>query len=248
MVMNGILGLTLLLGHLAGPALAQVEVTFEAADGVTVHADRYAHEGNRSRGTILLFHQASGNAGEYGEIAPRLAAMGFEAIAIDQRLGGAMFMARNRTLAGLDAPAMFFDDALADLEAALVYARAERPGDGIIVWGSSYSAGLAIVLAAENPDAVIAALAFSPSFLSQRFDEAEAAARLTVPLFVSYATGPSERLQAKTIAGAAPAGLATLHTPEVGAHGSVTLVPAHNPRGADANWAAVVAFLDRVAP
>ena len=68
--------------HMPGPA--QTEITLTAAGGVQVFADHYAHQGPRLRGTILLFHQEGSSATEYGMIAPRLAVLGFDAIAIDQ--------------------------------------------------------------------------------------------------------------------------------------------------------------------
>ena len=154
--------LTFLVLLLASPALAQEAVTFTAADGLVIHADRLDHEGELSRGVVLLFHQAGGNAGEYGAIAPRLAGMGFDALAVDQRLGGSAWGQANRTMAGLTGPVMSFDAGAPDLAGALAYAQAIWPSEPILVWGSCYAADLVVALAADEPEAVAGVLAFSP--------------------------------------------------------------------------------------
>ena len=99
---------------------AQTEIELTAADGVAVFADAYTHEGDVLRGTIVLFHQADSNAAEYATIAPRLAALGFDALAVDQRSGGSMFMATNRTATALGRAATY-EAALPDMQAALDY-------------------------------------------------------------------------------------------------------------------------------
>ena len=57
----------------AGDVLAQQDVQIQARDGITVHGDFFAAPGD-PRGTILLFHQARSNRGEYATITPDLAA------------------------------------------------------------------------------------------------------------------------------------------------------------------------------
>lgn len=232
---------------LATPVLAQDEVTFPATDGLVVHADRYEHEGERSRGAVLLFHQLGSNAGEYHEITPRLQAQGFDALAVDQRMGGSMFGTPNRTMAGLTGPVLSFDAVLPDLQAALDYARDSWPGEPVLLWGSSYSADLVIALAVEDPEGVAGVLAFSPVDQMQEHDLLDLAGRLTVPLFITYATADDERTFASALAQRVPDGLATLDEPRAGRHGSVTLLGTFNPDGWEAEWEAVEAFLDRVA-
>lgn len=230
-------------------AVAQEEVTFPAPDGATLYADRHAREGERARGVALLFHDETGNARQYAEIVPRLTAMGFDAVAVETRIGGNMYGGTNRTLAGLATPPTFYDDSLQDVEAAVAWARQEFPDAPLLLWGSGPSADEAIVVAADNPEGIAALLAFSPLSMLMKSDEAEAASRLTMPVFVGYATVPVDELgTVSKIADAIPAELLTLPTPEIGAHGVVTLTAEHNPRGWEANWAAVEAFLNRVAP
>jgi alpha-beta hydrolase superfamily lysophospholipase len=62
-------------------------ISFAASDRVQVLADYYS-AGSKAKPLILLFHQAGSNRGEYATIGPRLAALGFNALAIDQRSGG----------------------------------------------------------------------------------------------------------------------------------------------------------------
>jgi hypothetical protein len=108
---------------------------------------------------------------------------------------------------------------------------------------------MVIVMAANDPTGIAAVLAFSPPSMLAYSDEAEAASRLTVPLFVSYGTTPTDELATVSkITDAAPPELLTFHTPEVGAHGAPTLTKSGNPKGWEANWVAVEEFLNRVAP
>lgn len=232
----------------AVPLLAQEAVTLEAEDGVVVHADRYDQWTGRSRGVILLFHEADGNALEYHEIAPRLAAQGFDALAIDQRLGGTMYGLPNRTVAGLTGPVMSTDAVLPDLRAAVDHAREAWPGAPILLWGSSYSADLVVALAADAPEGVAGVLAFSPVGLMRERDLLDVARDVAVPVFITYASGDGERVLAADLADALPDGLAVLHAPTTGMHGSTTLMETINPAGWEDQWEAVTAFLARVAP
>ena len=236
---------------LAAPtmALAQEEVTFPAPDGATLYADRYVHEGEQSRGTALLFHDEAGNAQEYADIAPRLTAMGFDAVAVDIRTGANMYGGTNRTLASLETPPTFYDDGLQDVQAALAWARQEYPDSPMLLWGSGPSGDMVIVTAADDPEGIAGVLVFSPFSLLMRSDEAEAASRLSMPLFVTYATTPSNELPTVSkITDSVPPEMLTLHTPEIGAYGVTTLTESGNPNGWEPNWAAVEEFLNRVAP
>ena len=225
------------------PAPAQpAQVSFKAADGVTLHGNFYPAQDPRA--LILLFHQAGANRAEYAEIAPRLAAEGYSALAIDQRSGGTMFGSSNQTVVeqGRSVP---FEAAQADLEAAVAWAKGQKLP--VIVWGSSYSAALAILVAADHPE-LNGALAFSPGeYLADKGAVHRAAERVTVPLFVTAAREPAEIEDARTIFAAVPGEAKTLYLPTVGgAHGSVALTATANPDGASATWEAVDAFLRRI--
>jgi dienelactone hydrolase len=231
----------------AGAALADQPVAFKASDGLEVGGTYYGTPGS-SRPLVLLFHMASSNRGEYRAIAPRLNQLGFDALAIDQRSGGAGFGARNETAARLGRGATF-DEALKDLEAALAWARGQKPARPIIVWGSSYSASLVFLLAASHPGEIAGVLSFSPGeYLNRSGAVREAARKVGVPVFVSSASDSGEISEARAILAAAASPSKTQFVPKSGLHGSSTLDPARNPRGAEENWTAVAAFLDRLKP
>ena len=92
-------------------------ISFAASDRVQVFADYYS-AGSKAKPLILLFHQAGSNRGEYATIGPRLAALGFNALAIDQRSGGNAWGRTNETVKHLG-KSTAYDEALFDLEAAL---------------------------------------------------------------------------------------------------------------------------------
>jgi dienelactone hydrolase len=219
-------------------------VTLTAADGVKVLGTWY--RADNPKALILLFHQAGSSSGEYATIAPKLVDLGYSALAIDQRAGGGLF-GENRTVKALGHEAGYLD-AKADLEAALAWAQAKKLP--VLLWGSSYSAALVFLVAAERPQGVIGVLAFSPGeYLGNETMVKAAAAEVQVPVFVTSAKDPKEIAAARAIAGAVHTVGTTLFVPQQGGvHGSSTLIPSRDPAGAEENWAAVRAFLRRVAP
>ncbi len=218
------------------PTVALAEaVTFQAADGVTVHGD---YRGDGAGPMIVLFHQAGSNLHEYDPIAPELNAAGFDTLAVDQRSGGQAYGAVNQTAkaAGGDYLAAY-----ADLEAALAWASAKQ--GGAIVWGSSYSAALVFRLAADHPGDVRAVLSFSPGeYFGDGHFVRDAAAGVTQPVFVSSASDAGEISAAQAIA-AAVAGPVTQLAPQRATHGSSALRSDQNPDGAAEVWASVNTFL-----
>ena len=222
-----------------------------ANDGLTVRGTIYRAE--KPKAIILLFHQAGSSKDEYATIAPRLVQLGYSALAIDQRSGGELF-GKNETAAVARQPAsvgrpegLEYLNAKPDLQAAVDWARRENLP--IILWGSSYSASLVFPIAAENAGQIKAVLAFSPGeYFADKHLVENAAKQLTVPVFVTSAADPEEIKAAKAIADAVPGGNATAYAPKDGIHGSSTLIAARDPKGAEANWQAVLAFLAKVAP
>jgi dienelactone hydrolase len=219
-------------------------VTLTAADGVKVYGTWYraAHP----KALILLFHQAGSGSGEYATIAPKLVAEGYSALAIDQRAGDGMF-GENRTAKQLGREAGYLD-AKPDLEAALAWAKDKKLP--VLLWGSSYSAALVFLVAAEHPGEVAGVLAFSPGeYLGTEGMVKAAAAKVQVPVFVTSAKDPKEIDAARTIESAAPgAGNIQFVPQKGGVHGSSTLIASRNPAGAEENWDAVRAFLRRTLP
>lgn len=232
---------------LSGPAISRpamaVSRPLRAADGVEVAANLVRVPGRR-RGTILLFHMAGSNYGEYSTIAPELHRRGFDTMATDQRSGGEGFGRRNETAARLGHDPGF-RAALPDLEAAVAWARDHDTGP-LLVWGSSYSAALVFFLAAAAQPPFAGLLAFSPGeyFAGVR----QAAQRVACPVFVSSSADAGEIEAAAGLLAVTQARLKRQFRPGAGAHGSSLLRPDRNPRGAAQAWAAVDAFLNEVVP
>ena len=224
---------------LANSPIGSSSVTFAAEDGVLVHGT-YT-DVPAAKALILLFHQAGSSKGEYATIAPLLASAGYASLAIDQRVGGTLF-GPNETAAAIKGTASYLD-AKADLLAALDWAKGKRLP--IILWGSSYSAALVFIVAAEDPGMVSALLAFSPGeYLGPGASVRAAAAKLQVPIFVTTARDRGEVAAARTILAAAPARLKVQFIPaQGGVHGSSTLITSIDPAGAAAVWRAVFSFL-----
>lgn len=226
----------------ASRTAAAEPVQLKAADGVIVHGLYY--KAANPKALILLFHQAGSSKEEYATIAARLVQAGYSALAIDQRAGGDLF-GKNETAAGLGRKADYLE-AMPDLKAALDWGRQQKLP--IILWGSSYSSSLIFPLAAADPQGVVALLSFSPGeyFDSDKEMVRRAAAKVTVPVFV--ASTQEEKGEADPIMAALPKNERSVRfVPEHGVHGSSTLIASRNAAGAEANWPAVLAFLDRIA-
>jgi alpha-beta hydrolase superfamily lysophospholipase len=233
--MKKFLGLILL----AATALAaNQEVSYKATDGINVYA---AHtKVAKSRGLIVLFHQANSSRLEYEKIAPRLNTLGFATLAVDQRSGGSEFGGTNKTAAQVTAAGYL--EALPDLEASLKYAKNTLKAPKVIVWGSSYSSALVFLLTAKNPKDVAGVLAFSPDeYLGQPKLVQNAAQKVSVPVFITSAA--SEVSAAKTIFNATGSKNKTQFIPKgVGLHGSRVLT---NPLTGTEYWVAVEKFLSQ---
>ncbi len=215
-----------------------------AADTITAFGRFYAAKAPRA--TILLFHEAGSSKFEYNDIGPRLAADGYNALAIDARAGGSGLFGENETVILRGKPGTYLE-AKQDLQAAVHWARDQRLP--IFIWGSSYSAALVFLVAAQNPADVSGVLAFSPGeYLDEKGQVARAAAQLRVPVFVTAASTPEEQQAARAIFDAVPGADNSFYAAKAGVHGSSTLLKDRNAAGADDNWRAVEAFLAREVP
>jgi len=103
------------------------------------------------------------------------------------------------------------------------------------------------LLAAEHRGDINALLAFSPGeYLRGSSTVRKAAARVSIPIFVTSAKDPKEIAMAKSILDVALSAEKTQFVPQIaGVHGSSTLREDQNPDGAEENWAAVKQFLAR---
>ena len=109
-----------------------------------------------------------------------------------------------------------------------------------IVWGSSYSAALAFVLAAAHPGDVSAIVAFSPGeYLAGKQTVRSAAAKVDVPVWIDQASSAEEIARSAAILKAVKASDKHQFSAKVkSTHGSSTLRADSNPTGAETHWQA----------
>lgn len=218
------------------------DLTLKAADGARVFARYYPAASPNA--LLLLFHQAGSSKDEYAAIAPRLAADGYSALAVDARAGGDLY-GPNQTVRALGHPADY-TAARQDLQAAIDWAQDKHLP--VLLWGSSYSSALVFPLAAANKGKVAGVLAFSPDEYVGAGDPVKtAAATLDVPVFITAANDAEELGAAKAIADRMAPDRATLYRPQAGVHGASTLREDRNPKGWRANFSVVEAWLKKVA-
>ena len=161
-------------------------VAFKSLDGLTITADYYPLK--KPKGLILLCHRSHCNRGEYRETAPKFNDLGFSCLAIDQRSGMKIFGVVNetKTLAKQKGLATGYLDARQDIEAGIDYAYKLNRKIPIIVLGSSYSASLALLIAAAS-EKVASVIAFSPVECLKNTSVSEGIANLSKPIFITSA-------------------------------------------------------------
>ncbi len=182
---------TILALVIVSQVFAQKTITFKASDGLEITADLYITNPETSP-LIVLFHQAGWSRGEYKEIAPKLNKLGYNCIAVDQRSGETVNDVANETFKKAVAAnkGTTYVDAYVDINSAIDYAKANyKKAKKLIIWGSSYSAGLVIKAASERKD-IDAVIAFSPgeyySKLGKPKDWIESTAKkITVPVWIT---------------------------------------------------------------
>ena len=225
------------------PALYK-SVKFKAADGLEVSAELYLAKSKKAP-VILLCHQARSSRGEYRRIAPVLVAAGYNCLAIDQRSGDGRHAFANQITNETAARAAKakkptgYLDAKQDIVAALEYLTKEGFVGKRGLWGSSYSASLALVVASERED-LAAVLSFAPGeyFRSRPGIVTSAARKLTVPTMI--VAPERERRQAEPLHKAVAAKKKELVIGADILHGSRTLFLAKEPAP---TWKKVKAFL-----
>lgn len=173
---------------------AQQKINFKSSDGLEITADLYI-EHLEEAPIIILFHQAGWSRGEYVEIAPKLNRLGYNCIAIDQRSGGEINGVGNETYkrARLQKLKTEYVDAEIDMMAAIKYVKSNySEAKKLIIWGSSYSAALALKIAGDGRIEVDAVLSFAPGEYFESMGESpsfirESAANITIPTFITSA-------------------------------------------------------------
>lgn len=216
-------------------------ITFPSKDGLAMTANLY--EIGPLNPVILLCHQANYNKYEYADIAPRLNALGYNVLAIDQRSGGNFAGQKNGTLEAARAVGMEktgFLDAEQDIVAAVEYL-VQRYQRRVVIWGSSYSSAL-VLFVATHPD-VKAVLAFSPGnyFLDAKPDLKQFLPQLRKPVFLTSSREEADELKhtiGKSLTGADQIQFIPRRS---GFHGAKALWEGQP--GAEEYWAAVLEFL-----
>lgn len=220
-------------------------INFKADDGVMVTADLYmAHES--SAPFIVLYHQAGYSRGEYRYIAPRLNAMGFNCMAVDQRSGDKVNETINEThkvAVAAKLPTEYLD-AIPDIEAAYLYVKYSIKPGKIILWGSSYSAALMFYMGSEHHNNLSGILSFAPGeyFKVNGKELKTYAAKITCPVFVTSAK--SEYGNWKAIYDNIKSDKSSFLPETEGKHGSKALWP-DNPSHM-VYWEAVEKFLSKL--
>ena len=166
------------------------EISFPSMDGLKIDAF-LSTDHNRSKPFILLFHQAHYSRGEYIEIIPKLNAMGFNVMAPDLRNGNEINGIVNETSdrafeKDLD---INYIATVPDIEASIMYAKKHLASGKLLLWGSSYSASLVLLVADRTPG-IDAVLAFSPGEYYKKQGETyiqDNISHLNIPVFITSA-------------------------------------------------------------
>lgn len=175
---------------------------FKSKDGLTITADFYAPQEKKVSDTLIItLHRAGWSRGEYRDIAAFLTHSQYALLAIDQRSGGYVngIINETATLAAAQKLPQDHPDALVDVEAAIEYATKTLGYKKVVLWGSSYSACLSLVVAEKYKDVVIGVISFSPGEYFKVNDKyiADYAAKVSVPTLII--TAPFEKIDSEPI-------------------------------------------------
>jgi pimeloyl-ACP methyl ester carboxylesterase len=216
----------------------QVSVHFYADDSLEINADFY--QADPFSPYIIFMHQAGSSRGEYKEIAPRFTKMKFNGLALDLRSGWESNYIQNET--AKRAKQMHLpnkmEDARKDVIAALDYAY-NTSGKPVILFGSSYTATLALEVAKSNPK-VSAVVAFSPGEYFGGHSVKETITGLSKPYFVTGAIKEKPYITELMSKTNSPQGILFFPEEGKGLHGASNLWKS----SADASeyWLALIVF------
>ena len=235
---------------MAHEARAQKTFTFPSQDGLTITGDLYQPDSaGQPKTVVVMFHQAGSSRGEYKHIGPVLADLGYMAMAVDLRAGELHAGVQNKTadLAEKKLMPTGIFNAVPDMIASIAYAHQELRADRIILWGSSFSASFAFLIAGQTsleveqgaPQVIDGVIAFSPAehfnFNPPVFQVAKS---INVPVFISSAR--HEQKDWNTIFNMIRSQHKINFIPNgMGAHGSM----AFSSRAKDEYWTALKSFL-----
>ena len=163
---------------------AQQKVTFPSSDGLLVTADLYMQD--KGYPFIILYHQANFSRAEYQETAPKLMKLGYNCLAVDLRSGKEVNFIQNETAARAREKHLptEYPDAEKDMLAAIDFVR-QYNTNKVVLFGSSYSASLALKIAKDNKR-VSAVVAFSPGeYFQPRLILKKELTKFDKPMFVA---------------------------------------------------------------
>ncbi|HSH52458.1 MAG TPA: dienelactone hydrolase family protein [Bacteroidales bacterium] len=222
---------------------AQEKVSFIAEDGLQVTADLY--QVNSERPYIILLHQAGYSRGEYKNTARKMVKFGYNCLAVDLRSGGEVNYIQNHT-ALVAIQKGYSTDYLSsqkDIEAAIKWVK-QRSENPVVLFGSSFSASLSLLMAKDNPD-INAVIAFSPGeFFGPEINIKTEIKNLQKPVFV--ASSKREQPYIKEMFSFVPSTNKTIFVPEKGPgeHGSKSLWNS-NPTSKE-YWLALTLFFSKI--
>lgn len=223
------------------------KVVFPSRDGLTITGDLY--EIDPAKPIILLCHSGGRNKYEYADIAPKLNAKGFNALAIDQRSGGAFAGHPNETFQEAKSKGLgtAFVDAEQDIEAAIEFL-ANKYDKKVTLWGSSYSAALSLFIV-QKSNHLNGMMLFSPGdyLAGEKGSLKGRLASLDIPFLMTSTRQEAEEITTVLLEGLSMADDQIQHIPSFeGYHGSSALWEGQN--GAGEYWKAVDDFLAKLYP
>ena len=230
----------------SSPVLAVETVNFPSQDGLELTADIYMpDEVHEPRTVIIYFHQEGSSRGEYQQIGPRLADMGYIGMAVDLRIGGLFAGVENKTAEKtrqLLVPVPVVQAAYPDMLSSLFFAKQNLNADRLLIWGSSRTATMSLILAAQQRQTIIdGVFAFSAAehfnFNPPIYQLAE---NINIPVFMTSGRGEEETW--KSIFNALPSDEKMGFVPKgMGKTGSSALTTRHK----DEYWRVISRFLEQ---
>ncbi len=238
-----ILAAVFLINYFQFDLSAQQKVSFFSEDSLKITADLYLKDYRLP--FILLFHQGASSRGEFSEIAVRLMKLDYNCLAVDLRAGEKMYYIVNETAlrAKEGKYRVTYYDARKDIEATLRYIK-KFNHKGVVLFGSSYSASLCLMEAANNPE-VKAVIAFSPGeYFRPEVTVKDSIVGLEIPVF-AYATSMEFEF-VKQMLSEVPEEYKKVYTPlkGKGEHGAKTL--AQSSETSDECWFELLLFFKRI--
>lgn len=219
---------------------AQKRISLYASDSLEITADLYKF--GRNTNYAVFFHQAGSSRGEFKEIAPRFLKMGYNVLAVDLRSGNESNYIQNQTAYNAirhDLPREMIDARL-DIEAAVDYALKAGHNKPVLVFGSSYSASLALE-AAANDSLVSAVIAFSPGEYFRGHSVKDSISGLSKPFFVAGTQLEEEYVRELLSLTDSNRGVVFIPEDGQGRHGASALWKSNN--NSSEYWLALVMFV-----